>query len=47
MSIWDLFRVDPKQRPASASAETDSVRRITNVLDQMEADRARYIAAFA
>ena len=47
MSIWDLFRVDPKQRPASASAETESVRRITNVLDQMEADRARYIAAFA
>ena len=47
MSIWDLFRVEPKQRPASASAETESVRRITNVLDQMEADRARYIAAFA
>jgi len=47
MSIWDLFRVEPKQRPPSASAETESVRRITNVLDQMEPDRARYIAAFA
>ncbi|MCI0423634.1 MAG: TerB family tellurite resistance protein [Acidobacteria bacterium] len=48
MSIWDLFRVEPKQRPPSASvAETESVRRITNVLDQMEADRARFIAAFA
>jgi len=47
MSIWDLFRVEPKQRPQSATAETESVRRITDVLDQMEADQARYIAAFA
>ena len=47
MSIWDLFRVDPMQRPPSASAETESVRRITEVLDQMPPDNARYIAAFA
>jgi uncharacterized tellurite resistance protein B-like protein len=47
MSIWDLFRVEAKQQPTSSSAETESVRRITDVLDQMEADRARYIAAFA
>ena len=47
MSIWDLFRVEPTQRPPSASAETESVRRITEVLDQMQPDHARYIAAFA
>jgi len=47
MSIWDLFRVEPKHRPQSASAETESVRKITSVLDRMEPDRARYIAAFA
>ena len=47
MSIWDLFRVQPNQRTASSSAETESVRRITKVLDQLDADRARYIAAFA
>ena len=47
MSLWDLFRVQPGQRPAAASGETESVRKITNVLDQMEPDRARYIAAFA
>jgi uncharacterized tellurite resistance protein B-like protein len=47
MSIWDLFRVEPAQRPPSVSAETESVRRITKVLDQMQPDHARYIAAFA
>ena len=47
MSLWDLFRVQPGQRPAAATGETESVRKITNVLDQMEPDRARYIAAFA
>ncbi|HEX2520639.1 MAG TPA: TerB family tellurite resistance protein, partial [Terriglobia bacterium] len=47
MSIWDLFRVEPTQRPPSASTETESVRRITEVLDQMQPDHARYIAAFA
>src|SRR5262245_63926820 len=47
MSIWYLFRIEPKHRPPLASAETESVRKITSVLDRMEADRARYIAAFA
>jgi uncharacterized tellurite resistance protein B-like protein len=47
MSIWDLFRAEGKDRAAPAGGETESVRRITNVLDRMDPDRARFIAAFA
>src|SRR5712691_4254746 len=33
--------------PASASADTESVRKIIAALDRLEPERARYIAAFA
>jgi uncharacterized tellurite resistance protein B-like protein len=48
MSIWNLFGLgNPKESHQSTAAETESVRRITAALDQMEPERARFIAAFA
>ena len=48
MSICNLFGLDhSKDSDTSSAAESQSVRRITAALDQMEPDRARFIAAFA
>ena len=48
MSIWKLFRIDVEnENRFSSTAETESVRRITAALDEMEPERARFIAAFA
>lgn len=48
MSIWKLFRIDiENENRFSSAAETESVRRITAALDEMEPERARFIAAFA
>ncbi|MBI1941555.1 MAG: TerB family tellurite resistance protein [Acidobacteria bacterium] len=54
MSIWKYLGIDittPAPRPAGkgsgATPETETVRKIVDALDQMEASRARYIAAFA
>ncbi len=48
MAIWNLFGVDTaKDSHAFSAAETESVRRITAALDQMEPEHARFIAAFA
>lgn len=48
MSIWNLFGLErQKENPAASTAETESVRRITAALDEMEPERARLIAAFA
>ena len=48
MSIWKLFRIDiENENRLSSTAETESVRRITAALDEMEPDCARFIAAFA
>lgn len=33
--------------PASASAETETVRKIVDALDQLEPERARFVASFA
>ncbi len=44
MSILKFFKL--KDQP-STSAETETVRKITEALDRMEPDRAKYIAAFA
>lgn len=44
MSILELLKVGP--RPHS-SAETDTVRKITESLDRLEPERAKYVAAFA
>ncbi|MEW5980182.1 MAG: TerB family tellurite resistance protein [Acidobacteriota bacterium] len=48
MSIWNLFGVDQlRESSPSSEAETESVRKIMTALDHMEADRARFLAAFA
>jgi uncharacterized tellurite resistance protein B-like protein len=48
VSIWKLFRIDVEnENRLSSTAETESVRRITAALDEMEPERARFIAAFA
>jgi uncharacterized tellurite resistance protein B-like protein len=46
MSILKFLKLDSTPRGASA-AETDTVRRITAALDELEPERARYVAAFA
>lgn len=46
MSILNLFRMKQGGRPES-SAETETVRKITQSLDRLEPARARFIAAFA
>ncbi len=44
MSVWRFLKFHPTSQP---SAETETVRKITEALDRMEPERARYIAAFA
>ncbi len=46
MSILNLLKrnLEGKNQPSS---ETETVRKITRALDQLEPDRAKYIAAFA
>jgi uncharacterized tellurite resistance protein B-like protein len=46
MSILDLFKLNRADRSAS-SAETETVRKITEALDRLDPQRARYIAAFS
>ena len=46
MSIWKFLKLQPSNQ-SSSSAETETVRKITEALDRMEPERARYIAAFA
>src|ERR1043165_8334952 len=48
MSILKFLGLNPSQSQASASAaETDTVRKIVQKLDQLPEQQARYIAAFA
>jgi len=52
MSIWEflgLKKTEPvaRPRPKASTAETETVRKIVAQLDQMEPDRAKYIAAFS
>ena len=45
-----MLGIDPKkmsERPAAASAETETVRKIVQQLDQTEPERARYLAGYA
>ncbi len=46
MSIWRFLKIHPESQSTS-SAETETVRKITDALDRMEPERARFIAAFA
>ncbi len=45
MSILKFLKLDPGQ--ARSSAETETVRKIAGALDQLEPERAKFIAAFA
>ncbi len=45
MSILDFFKAHQESR--GGSAETETVRKITQALDQLEPERARFVAAFA
>lgn len=44
MSIRELFGLAPK--PAAVAGDTHTVRKVVEALDQMEPEKARYIAAF-
>ena len=46
MSILRFLKLTPESR-SSSSAETETVRKITEALDRLEPERARFIAAFA
>ncbi len=46
MSIFDLLRLKPESN-ARGSADTETVRKIVQALDQMEPDRAKFLASFA
>ena len=46
MSIFDWFQA-VRSNAAVQPGDTDTVRRIVSELDHMDADRARYLAAFA
>lgn len=51
MAIWKLLGLSEKTakrgRSGPSSAETDSVREISEALARLDPDRARYLAAFA
>ena len=46
MSIFDFFSSGKRESPP-LPAQTDTVRKIVDALDRLEADHARYLAAFA
>jgi uncharacterized tellurite resistance protein B-like protein len=46
MSILRYLKINPTDRTASSS-ETETVRKITEALDRLDPERARFIAAFA
>lgn len=50
MSIWKflgLEKVEAQPRELPPSSESETVRRIVSALDQLDPERAKYIAAFA
>ncbi len=53
MGFWSFLGLDEKKLsdgrkgPGTSSAETETVRKIVHALDEMETERARYVAAFA
>jgi len=46
MSILRFLKLE-QEKPAVSTGETETVRKITAALDEMDPDRAKYIAAFA
>lgn len=47
MSLLKLFGFQQKEAAGTTEVETETVRKITDALDRLEPERARYIAAFA
>lgn len=47
MSLLRFFGLDQQTDPTPASSDTETVRKITQALDEMNPEQARYIAAFA
>jgi uncharacterized tellurite resistance protein B-like protein len=48
MSVFEWFqKVGARAAESGAQADTDTVRRIVSELDQLDPDRARFLAAFA
>ena len=53
MSVWKMLGFDPKGKLAgseertASSPETETVRKIVRELDQLEPERARFLAAYA
>ena len=47
MGLLELFGLKSTPAPAESKSTSETVRRITEQLDQMEPARAKYIAAFA
>ena len=48
MSIFRFLGLDsPKSTPSSGSPETETVRKIVGSLDQLDPERAKFIASFA
>lgn len=47
MGLLELFGLKDKPEPAVAGTASETVRQITERLDKMEPDRAKYIASFA
>jgi uncharacterized tellurite resistance protein B-like protein len=47
MSILEFLGLKKKERVEEPSEETEAVRRIVQKLDQMEPERAKYVASFA
>jgi len=47
MSLFRFLGLEKEEEPESVSKETDTVRKITKALDQMDPQQSRYIAVFA
>jgi len=47
MGLLELFGLKSTPAPAANKAASDTIRRITEELEHMEPDRAKYIASFA
>jgi uncharacterized tellurite resistance protein B-like protein len=47
MGLLELFGIKGAPEPAESRAASETVRRITEQLDKMDPERAKYIAAFA
>lgn len=47
MSIWKYLGLERAAADVRPAADTDSVRKITEALDRLDPERARFLAAFA